>query len=318
MTEEWKHSLEQKVIYFLHLSMRLRLLLIWYWISECILLLDLGLDKQELVWRSITPLIIWRQWWIANQGFVSFWEVWTSTIQTVSRKVWTSPTEERERRTLPGAGKRRLLIIGNYIVQRLLYPVHSWAMGVLSRLPCDGTFEQEAPIRRLSHYYPMNVSSFDLSSATDRWPVAFITRVMSLIFGNMAGEWIVLGTLSNNVFSAGPPLWTRLLYFKTGQPLGYYGSWALFSLSHHVLVWMAARVEYPWETQPFTRYALLGDYIVIADKRVAKRYRLLVNMLGLSISESKSIDSPIGALEFAKQFWMYRVQVNLTPLSAKA
>ncbi|XP_074562643.1 putative mitochondrial protein AtMg01110 [Curcuma longa] len=225
--------------------------------------------------------------------------------------------------TLPGAGKRRLFVIGNYIIQRLLYPIHSWAMDVLSRLPCDGTFEQGKPIHRLSRYRPENVSSFDLSSATDRWPVAYITRLMSLIFGNKAGECIVLGVLSNNVFTAGPPLLPKkrgncLLYFKTGQPLGYYSSWALFSLSHHVLVWMAARMEYPWARTPFKRYALLGDDIVIADKRVAERYRKMVDMLGVSISESKSIDSPIGALEFAKQFWMYRVQVNLTPVSAPA
>ena len=113
-------------------------------------------------------------------------------------------------------------MIGNYIIQRLLYPVHSWAMGVLSRLPCDGTFEQERPIHRLRRFDPSNVSSFDLSSATDRWPVAFITRVISLIFGDTAGEWIVLGTLSNNVFTASYLLLkkgsNRLLYFKTGQP----------------------------------------------------------------------------------------------------
>lgn len=38
---------------------------------------------------------------------------------------------------LSGAGKRRILAIGNYVRQRLLHPVHSWAMQVLSRLPCD-------------------------------------------------------------------------------------------------------------------------------------------------------------------------------------
>lgn len=29
--------------------------------------------------------------------------------------------------------------------QRLFRPVHDWAMAVLRRLPCDGTFHQEAP-----------------------------------------------------------------------------------------------------------------------------------------------------------------------------
>lgn len=37
-----------------------------------------------------------------------------------------------------GAGKRRLFAIGNYVKQRLLYPVHDWAMRVLARIPTDG------------------------------------------------------------------------------------------------------------------------------------------------------------------------------------
>ena len=81
-------------------------------------------------------------------------------------------------------------------------------------------------------------------------------------------------------------------------------------------MWYCAEQVYPGRR--FHSYALLGDDIVIADRRVAERYRRMVNMLGVSISESKSIDSPIGALEFAKQFWVYNVQKNLTPVSAKA
>lgn len=46
---------------------------------------------------------------------------------------------------LSGDGKRRLFIIGNYVRQRLLRPYHDWAMTVLSRLRCDGTYDQLAP-----------------------------------------------------------------------------------------------------------------------------------------------------------------------------
>ena len=37
--------------------------------------------------------------------------------------------------TLTGAGKRGFFAIGNYVRQRLLHPVHDWAMRVLSRIP---------------------------------------------------------------------------------------------------------------------------------------------------------------------------------------
>ena len=48
-----------------------------------------------------------------------------------------SPHPGRLTCTLTGAGKRRLIAIGNYVRQRLLHPVHDWAMRVLSRIPND-------------------------------------------------------------------------------------------------------------------------------------------------------------------------------------
>ncbi|KAG6467065.1 hypothetical protein ZIOFF_075106 [Zingiber officinale] len=204
--------------------------------------------------------------------------------------------------SLEGAGKRRLFAIGNYIRQRLLHPVHDWGMRVLSRLPCDGTFQQERPIHRLALLRPSEVDSFDLSSATDRWPVSVIHDLMACIFGPSLASCIVNGSLALSAFWVGPPLVgsSRFLCFRTGQPLGYYGSWALLSLSHHYLVWLAALIV-GWGHTPFTRYALLGDDIVIADRAVAEQYRKLLGLLDVSISESKSLCSKSGALEFPKQ-----------------
>lgn len=58
--------------------------------------------------------------------------------------------------------------------------------------------------------------------------------------------------------------------FTKGQLLGFYGSWPVFTLTHHMLVWYAA-----WRIRPgvkFLYYALLGDDNVIADPVVAKSY----------------------------------------------
>lgn len=41
-----------------------------------------------------------------------------------------------------GDGKRRLFAVGNYINQRLLYPIHQWLAKILSMIPMDGTFDQ--------------------------------------------------------------------------------------------------------------------------------------------------------------------------------
>jgi hypothetical protein len=35
--------------------------------------------------------------------------------------------------------------------------------------------------------------------------------------------------------------------FVAGQPLGYYASWPLFALSHHILIWWCAEQVYPFK-----------------------------------------------------------------------
>ena len=104
-------------------------------------------------------------------------------------------------------------------------------------------------------------------------------------------------TLGTNVFDIAFVRKHRNICFVTGQPLGYYSSWPLFALSHHVLVWYAAEQCYPG--QVFRRYAILGDDIVIADDRVAMTYSALLERLGVSISLPKSLTSKEGACEFA-------------------
>ena len=51
-----------------------------------------------------------------------------------------------------------------------------------------------------------------------------------------------------------------------------------------------------------TKYAILGDDIVIADRLVAVQYRKLIEELGLSISLKKTLLSESGTCEFAKPF----------------
>ena len=129
---------------------------------------------------------------------------------------------------------------------------------------------------------------------------------MLCIFGPTVASTIVNGCLGINSFFVGKPLFqgrSRLVCFCAGQPLGYYGSWALFSLSHHFVVWLAAKFAYPHLRRPFWNYAILGDDIVIADEAVATEYVDLVGRLGVSISKPKSLVSDVGALEFAKQYW---------------
>lgn len=85
--------------------------------------------------------------------------------------------------TCEGAGKRRLFAIGNYVNQRLLKPVHQWFASVLRRVPMDGTFNQTAPLIRL---VPSKTCfSYDLKSATDRWPLVFMFETMALLIDHL-------------------------------------------------------------------------------------------------------------------------------------
>ncbi|TMW91458.1 hypothetical protein EJD97_014317 [Solanum chilense] len=159
-------------------------------------------------------------------------------------------------------------------------------MKVLSRLPADGAFDQERPLVRLRSQKKRNSFSFDSKSATDRWPLSVIYTFMSCMWGSTLASSIVNSSLGLNTFLIVPPMVKRVseIAFLTGQPLGYYGSWSLFALSHHYMVWLAAKYAYPTSTTPFADYALLGDDILITDTEVARQYRILLDRLGVTIS----------------------------------
>lgn len=216
--------------------------------------------------------------------------------------------------TCSGDGKCRLFGVGNYINQRLLYPMHQWLASVLSSIPMDGTFNQTAPLDRLRGI-DGTVYSLDLKSATDRWPLLLLFELVQCLFDRSFASSVVNSTLGTNVFDIAFVRKHRNICFVTGQPLGYYSSWPLFALSHHVLVWYAAEQCYPG--QVFRRYAILGDDIVIADDRVAMTYSALLERLGVSISLPKSLTSKEGACEFAKRFRLKRMTVDVSPLSIR-
>ena len=81
------------------------------------------------------------------------------------------------------------------------------------------------------------------------------------------------------------------------------------------MIWFVAAQVYPGV--PFTRYAILGDDIVIGDERVAERYHELMSQLNVPFSLEKSLVSSVSALEFAKRFFVRGVTKNLSPVSCR-
>ncbi|XP_075515538.1 uncharacterized protein LOC142550184 [Primulina tabacum] len=219
-----------------------------------------------------------------------------------------------------GGGKRRVFAIGNWVNQRLLTPVHMWLAKVLQSIPMDGTFDQYKPLTLLSG--SKTNYCFDLTAATDRWPLVLMFEVMVVLFDRSFASAVVNSALACNLFFIGfldksevtsDKYW---ISFVAGQPLGYRSSWPLFALTHHIVVWWCAEQVYPGSH--FTRYALLGDDIVISDKRVAQEYLKVLGHLQVKVSMSKSLISDTGCAEFAKRFLVRDLTKDLSSVTLKA
>ncbi|PIA41052.1 hypothetical protein AQUCO_02300083v1 [Aquilegia coerulea] len=190
-------------------------------------------------------------------------------------------------------------------------------MDVLRTIPMDGTFDQPAPLERLkgiSHFY-----SFDLKAATDLLPVVLTEKLLAGLVGQpMARSWyrMMAAICFRSPDRTGRPELPDHYLFTRGQPLGYYSSWPLFTLTHHALVWLAAEECFPGKV--FRDYAILGDDIVIGHTKVAQAYARLMDRCQAVISLEKSIASSRGAMEFAKRFIIRNHRsdrMDLSPLS---
>jgi len=98
----------------------------------------------------------------------------------------------------------------------------------------DCTFKQTQPFQTLPKEGPYY--SMDLSAATDRFPVAFQKLVVEKLTGrrDYAEAWERI--MVKEPFSYKGSTYT----YSVGQPMGLYSSWAIFALSHHIIVRIAA------------------------------------------------------------------------------
>lgn len=219
------------------------------------------------------------------------------------------------------AGKVRVVAMVDVVTQSILHPLHDWIFRVLKELPMDGTFDQGKPLDILIAKEVKEVYSYDLSSATDRLPLALQESLLGWVLGEkVARLWASL--LVNRIYSIHPRTaekrglnQTRFSY-ACGQPMGAYSSWAMLALTHHFCVQLAASRVYGKDSPWFVNYAVLGDDIVLADGAVAREYlKLMTKELKVEIQETKSLLSRNGSFEFAKRTVVRGV--DATPISLK-
>jgi len=79
------------------------------------------------------------------------------------------------------AGKLRVFAMVDNLTQSILRPLHDALFGLLRLIPNDGTFDQDASVRRSADKASKYgcAYSFDLSAATDRLPAAVSAKVLS-------------------------------------------------------------------------------------------------------------------------------------------
>jgi hypothetical protein len=99
----------------------------------------------------------------------------------------------------------------------------------------------------------------------------------------------------------------QFLRWRVGQPLGLLSSFPSFALWHHDIIQFAhyrCRIrEGKTRLKFFKDYRLLGDDVVIFNKKVADEYRSLMTIIGVDINEQKSVygNSRRSQIEFAKR-----------------
>jgi hypothetical protein len=103
----------------------------------------------------------------------------------------------------------------------------------------NGCFNQTRPLGFLRG--SKECFSFDLSAATDRWPLVTLFETFQALFDRSFASATVNSALEKNIFLV--PFvkrkWSQVS-FVAGQPVGYYASWPLFAFTHHLMIWWAA------------------------------------------------------------------------------
>nr|WAY16602.1 putative RNA-dependent RNA polymerase [Rhizoctonia solani mitovirus 121] len=207
------------------------------------------------------------------------------------------------------AGKVRLFALMDGITQSFLRPLHNALFDLLRAMPNDGTFDQDASVKRCMTKATKAgcAYSFDLTAATDRLPASLSSEILGSIFENqhLPGYWLKIMTDRSFGFNEkvagkfnipdGP------YRYAVGQPMGGLSSWPALAVTHHWILQLSASRALGYKGW-YDNYEILGDDLVMFDKAVADEYLAIMSELGCEINLSKSIRShsrPV--FEFAKR-----------------
>jgi hypothetical protein len=170
------------------------------------------------------------------------------------------------------------------------YLVHQLALRHFGRslyrvartLPWDCTHDQSKPFRVVTDHLSrkLTVSSVDLSSATDHFPLSVQLVAMKALFGKQP-DIDLFEVLSKSTWRSplGNIRWVK------GQPLGLYPSFGAFTVTHGLLLWYLNGCQHNDD------FYVVGDDVLILNPDLSGKYLQTLDEMGCPWSASKSITS---------------------------
>lgn len=204
--------------------------------------------------------------------------------------------------------KTRVIAILDYWSQTALKPLHDSVMTSLKSFKEDFTKSQHG---FNPQYLPDKMKySYDLSNATDRFPIKLQQMLLQALIGvEKAEAWRKI--LVNRPYTIKTT--NEVIKYQVGQPMGAYSSWTVFTLTHHFVMYVAIRL---CGLDPKERhYMMLGDDIVIFGTTLAEQYYSLMKILKVEIADHKSFVS-MRYFEFAKRSYLRGRDVSPYPIGA--
>jgi hypothetical protein len=283
-------------------------------------ILNAAIDREAIRGTSIESAIV-KLSNLTNNRDLNMMLSWT---ETPPDKVPESKSRElchsRLRVKTETGGKARIFAIVDYFSQCALKPIHQYIFGLLRKMPQDGTFSHGEAANTVRSWsdgrYRRNLWSFDLTSATDRFPFFLQKRVVVALFGQeIADCWEII--MRDREFVT--PMEDCKVRYSVGQPMGALSSWAVFALTHHIFIRAAA--SYINLRRPL--YRIIGDDICIArDQALADQYSSMMDDINLSLNRGKkgAEKSMMGYGQFVSELAKRRFVngIELTPVPPDA
>lgn len=221
-----------------------------------------------------------------------------------------------------GGTDLRDIAVPNRFVQNALVPAADRLYNLVRVLPKDATFDQDrfdTLIQNRVNNDNLYQGSVDLSKATDNLPFSWGDEIVSSLqslFTLTPEEQLIkaclglIGPKEDKKQKADTLFWKSYRLFRTvarakwldegfltewkvGQPLGSLPSFAMLAITHNLLLEsLGASLGYV-----HSPYVVLGDDVVIMNKRLRKRYIRELSSRGIPLSLHKSYEGRLS--EFA-------------------